>query len=335
VDVNQDHYTDLVVTSYSCQNGGSCVSWQVFLGSANKKFTKSGKTSLSSGYTGLWATRAADVNGDGLNDIVGLAGISQLLIWLGNPDGTYQSTPLTYFVGSDSSAADLAVSDFNRDGTVDFAIPTPGQSSSVGLDIFLNATPRATCTPSTVSPSVTVCQPQDLTYLNSPVEWIADSRDTAHAVTAMQIYLDNQLVFDTSSSSIVEPVSMSNGPHFVVTKAWDNSGASFRSDRNITVYSGTPGETCAASSNSVDICLPTQNQTTSTTLHVFANGNSTVNQVTAVQVYIDGSLIYNDTTGATYVDTTFTVAKGPHSVEVKVWDANGDVYSDSRNITAQ
>jgi hypothetical protein len=67
---------------------------------------------------------------------------------------------------------------------------------------------------------------------------------------------------------------------------------------------------------------------------VFANADS-VAQITAVQVYIDGKLIYNDTTGATYVDTAFTVAKGSHSVVVKAWDADGSVFSQSRNITAQ
>jgi hypothetical protein len=67
---------------------------------------------------------------------------------------------------------------------------------------------------------------------------------------------------------------------------------------------------------------------------VFANADS-VAQITAVQVYIDGKLIYNDTTGATYVDTAFTVATGSHTVVVKAWDADGSLFSQSRNITAQ
>jgi hypothetical protein len=76
---------------------------------------------------------------------------SQTAIW--------QSTPLVFPMGSNSSASGQVASDFNQDGKIDFAMPTPGQS--LGLSTFLNATPRATCTPSTISPSVTVCQPQD------------------------------------------------------------------------------------------------------------------------------------------------------------------------------
>jgi hypothetical protein len=150
----------------------------------------------------------------------------------------------------------------------------------------------------------------------------------------MQIYVDNKLVVNSPSSSLNEPLNLSNGPHFVVTKAWDKSGANFVSNRSITIYSGTAGENCSASMGTTSICLPTQNETTSTSLHVFANAASTA-QVTAVQVYIDGKLIYNDTSGATYVDTAFAVAAGPHSVVVKAWDANGNDYSQSRSITAR
>jgi hypothetical protein len=74
---------------------------------------------------------------------------------------------------------------------------------------------------------------------------------------------------------------------------------------------------------------------TSTFLHVFANAYSAASQITAVQVYIDGKLIYNDTSEATYVDTALTVAKGSHSVVVKAWDASGKAYSQSRSVTVQ
>jgi hypothetical protein len=73
---------------------------------------------------------------------------------------------------------------------------------------------------------------------------------------------------------------------------------------------------------------------TGTCLHVFANSQSSA-QITALQVYIDGRLIYNDTSGATYVDTAFTVSKGTHSITVKAWDANGNAFRQARAIMAQ
>jgi hypothetical protein len=256
-----------------------------------------------------------------------------MLVWLGNPDGSYQSSYLTYQV-SNNAANSLVAGDFNRDGKIDFAVSVGGGESSEGLAAFLNATPRATCTPKTTSPSVTVCEPQDLTYSNSPVQWIADSRDTSYPVNSMQIYVDNKLVVNSPSSSLNEPLTLSSGRHSVVTKAWDQSGANFQSDRTVTIYSGTPGETCWAQESSLNLCLPTQNETTSTSLHVFANSYSAA-LITSVQVYIDNALIYNDNSGATYVDMAFTVAKGPHTVVVKAWDAQGNLYSQTRNVTAQ
>ena len=85
---------------------------------------------------------------------------------------------------------------------------------------------------------------------------------------------------------------------------------------------------------SLNVCFPSQNETTSTSLHVFANSESPA-QITAVQVYIDGRLIYNDTSGATYIDTAFTVSRGTHSVTIKAWDANGNAFTQARKITAQ
>jgi hypothetical protein len=57
--------------------------------------------------------------------------------------------------------------------------------------------------------------------------------------------------------------------------------------------------------------------------------------ITAVQVYIDNKLIYNDTSSATYADTAFTVSKGAQFVVVKAFDPKGKSYSEARNITAQ
>jgi hypothetical protein len=103
----------------------------------------------------------------------------------------------------------------------------------------------------------------------------------------------------------------------------------------MTIYSGTPGETCPAAPSSLNLCLPTQNETTSTWLHVFGNSDSGDVSITAVPVNLDNKLIYDDTSGATYVDTAFTVTKGAHYVVVKAFDTNGKGYSESRNIMAK
>ena len=343
VDVNQDHFTDLIVTDITCSTG-ACTSWEVLLGNASKTFKESAVMHLDSEYQGFWGATAADINGDGINDIVGLTndsyvtsrgGIStfEVVAWLGNPDGSYEATPLKFNTGTGSSSSDLVASDFNRDGKVDLAITNTGYSNSVGLGVLLNATPRAACKPSTVPPSVTLCQPQDLIYSRSPVHWVAESNDN-NPVNSMQIYVDNKLVVNAPSSSLNENLALSKGSHVIVTKAWDSTGTSFRSDRHVTIYTGAPGETCPTSALSLTVCSPTQNQTTTTSVHVFANSDSDW-PITAVQVYIDNSRVFNDISHSTYVDTAFTVTKGPHNIVVKAFDATGRVFSSSRTINAQ
>ena len=335
VDINQDGLTDLTTTYYTCTQYGSpaCPVWQVLLGVSGKETLKTGYTlPASTTYQSFYSQTAADINGDGFNDMVALTPFYFMLVWLGNPDGTFQTTPLQFELGSNSSSDALVASDFNRDGKIDFAVANPGDLTTA---VLLNATPPAsTCKAGIVSPSVTECKPIDFTYSTSPLKVTAESTDTAHKVTSMQIYINNSLYYTANSNSLNYSTSLSNGDYFIVTKAWDSSGANFQTDRHVNIYTGTPGETCATPAMSITVCSPTQNQTTTTSVHVFANSESNVS-ITAVQVYIDNQLVYNDTSQSTYVDTTFSVTKGQHNIVVKAFDANGKIYSQSRTINAQ
>ena len=335
VDVNQDHYTDLLTTYYTCvqQSTYACPAWQILLGVKGQQSMKTGYTlPPSTTFYGFRNATAADINGDGFNDIVVNTTTFDMAVWLGKPDGTYQTTPLTYDTGTESANTDIVAVDLNRDGKIDFAIPHVGDGT---LMVLLNATPQATsCTAGTVTPSITECLPVTNTYLNSPLKVTAKTTDTAHTVTTMQVYLNNALATSQAGNSLNYSATEPDGNYFVVTKAWDSSGVSFRTDRNINIYTGTPGETCATNANAINVCSPTQNQTTTKSLHVFANSASTY-PITAVQIYVDGTLVYNDTSQSTYVDTTLSVAAGSHSVVVKAFDSHGTVFSQSRTITAQ
>jgi hypothetical protein len=335
IDVNQDHYTDLLTTYYTCTQQGSnaCPAWQVLLGVKGQQSMKTGYTlPPSTTYYEFATATAADINGDGFNDIVVNTSNFELAVWLGKPDGTYQTTPVTFNTGTESAHMDIVTGDFNRDGKIDFVIPNVGNGT---LMMLLNATPQATtCTAGTVSLVVTECLPVNNTYLNSPLKVMAKATDTAHSVTSMQVYVNNALVTSQSGSSLNYSGAEANGNYLVVSKAWDSSGASFRTDRNVSIYTGTPGETCATSANAINVCSPLQNATSTTSLHVFANSASTY-PITAVQVYIDGTLVYNDTSESTYVSSTFSLVAGSHDVVVKAFDSHGTVFSQSRTVTAE
>ena len=90
------------------------------------------------------------------------------------------------------------------------------------------------CTDS-VNFTVNICAPGQNANVNSPVNVIAAAKSTVR-ITAMQIYVDGKLVFNTPNvSQINTDVPMAKGAHFMVVKAWDSTGKSFSSSRNISV----------------------------------------------------------------------------------------------------
>ncbi len=259
VDVNQDHYTDLLTTYYTCTKNGApaCPAWQVLLGVKGKQSMTNGYAlPPSTTFSGFGAITAADINGDGFNDVVALTSKFTLGVWLGNPDGSFQSTPLQFNNGTNTSSDALVASDFNRDGKIDFAVADPGNLS---MAVLLNATHQVTtCISAIVSPSITECAPVDYTYSTPPLHVVAESTDTAHKVTTMQVYVNNKLSTSQSINSLNYTTTLPDGDYSVVTKAWDSSGANFRTDRHVHIYTGTPGETCPTPANAIYVCSPTQ-----------------------------------------------------------------------------
>jgi hypothetical protein len=202
------------------------------------------------------------------------------------------------------------------------------------MEVLLNATPRAPCQKSAANLSMTVCQPQQDTFSNSPLHIVAQG-NSSNTVTDINVYIDNILQGQFASSSIDKFFNLSQGDHFVVVKGFDSTGTSFRSGRNITVFNGAPGQTCATTVQglSIHMCLPEQNATLHSPVQVFANAYSP-RPLTAIQVYIDNVLVFNDPT-ASEVNKLFSLAPGSHFIVTKAFDANGNELSDSRTISVQ
>jgi hypothetical protein len=82
---------------------------------------------------------------------------------------------------------------------------------------------------------VNVCSPAANATLSSPVHVVAAAKSTAK-ITAMQIYLDSKLNFNSPNTALISTdVPMAKGVHNLVIKAWDSTGRSFLTARKITV----------------------------------------------------------------------------------------------------
>ncbi len=343
-DLNQDGNTDIVV-SYSCgtpfgagRNPGTlCTAIDVFYGQGNRSTFY--RPAVTDNGVNVSSLQAVDINGDGIGDLVGTGADSNgsqqgLFLYLGHPDGSFDQTPMRYIAASEGTSA-LLPGDWNRDGKMDFVQSLVSDGTT---EVYLNATSPAPCATSQINPTVTVCSPVDGTYLTSPLRVQATTYDRT-AVTALQEYIDFNLVYSQPVTTFNLTENLSLGSHLLVTKAWDASGVSFRSNRRVTVYSGTPGSTCAAGVDTPNICLPA-GDTSRSPVHIVANGYTSV-VPTAAQLYIDSNLIINDRGcepnycpgGTSSIDTYQTLSTGTHNLVFKLFDANGAVYTASKNVT--
>jgi hypothetical protein len=142
-DFNGDGKPDLMTTNCS-SSSPSCggTPFSVFFGNGDGTFqTKSVSTTIALRYL-----VAADLNGDGKADVVGILN-STLAVYISNGDGTF-TAGASYNL---SSSGALALGDFNGDGKPDVVISTGGDYLSEGQVIVFLGNGDGTFQPAKVS----------------------------------------------------------------------------------------------------------------------------------------------------------------------------------------
>src|SRR5258706_6232968 len=126
----------------------------------------------------------------------------------------------------------------------------------------------APCPLSSTNPSVTICTPANGATVTSPVHIVAGTTSST-TVTAMKIYVDNNIAYSINANQLDTQVTMPAGNHYVVVQAWNSAGQVFKSPINISVTSGTSTGPCTLSSTnpSVTICTPTNGATVTSPVH--------------------------------------------------------------------
>lgn len=111
------------------------------------------------------------------------------------------------------------------------------------------------------------------------------------------------------------------GTYTVKATVTDNLGAS-----------STATATVVVKPQFVTITSPTVTSTTSTSVRATGTASSGY-PVTATQVYLDGVLKYQSSTGT--ADTTLPLATGTHQLVIQGWDASGATFKSAVTITRQ
>jgi FG-GAP-like repeat/Abnormal spindle-like microcephaly-assoc'd, ASPM-SPD-2-Hydin len=135
-DVNGDGHLDILVANGSTANGNSDGSVAVLLGNGNGTFPTA--VTYDSGGLGASGIAVADVNGDGVPDVVTTVGPTTA-VFLGVGNGTL--APATSFLAGipGTFAVWVAIADVNGDGKPDLMVTTQYIGSPVGsVSVLLN-----------------------------------------------------------------------------------------------------------------------------------------------------------------------------------------------------
>ena len=169
-----------------------------------------------------------------------------------------------------------------------------------------------------------VSSPANGITTTSPVHVVATGY-SGYQVTAMQIYLDFNLIYTIQSPNLDTSVTMAAGNHLLVVKGWDSSGRNFMTSLNITIansslsaaLSVTPasilvgGSVTASTAGSTGSIASTQINFGDGTI---VNGATATHQYTAAGTYTVTATVMSSTGASSSASTS--VAVSPQSVVI-------------------
>jgi phosphatidylinositol-3-phosphatase len=167
-------------------------------------------------------------------------------------------------------------------------------------------------------PAVQILSPAANSSFYAPMFVSATTVDPS-AVVAVQIYVDNALVYQVSGTGVQASLPIGTGTHLVVVQAWNSAGATYKKAVTVNVVS-VP----------ITISSPAANATVASTFNITASAPVS-SPVQTMQIYIDNALSYQ-VAGQT-VNHAFTLGSGKHYLVAKGWDQYGNNWFTGEYIT--
>jgi len=170
-----------------------------------------------------------------------------------------------------------------------------------------------------LNPTVLVITPANNAAAGSPVSVLASGSPTAgQTITGWWVYVDGVGKYNGGAVNTISPkISMSQGTHSVLVRAWDSSGTHGSQTVNVTVGSDP--------AVAVSTPWPGSNATSPITVKASATPSSG-RSITGWWVYLDGVGKYS-AGSVTSINTSISASTGTHTILVRAWDSAG-AYGD-------
>lgn len=184
--------------------------------------------------------------------------------------------------------------------------------------------------PSNSGGPVTVNSPTEGQVVGSPAQFVASSTSPdQYPITAMQIYVDDQLAYSANTAQLDTSLNLGGGSHRAVVKSWNTAGESFSQTVNFSVgSSGSPAPPTSSSSSSgsagVTVSSPSNGGGSGSPIHVVASAQAPAG-IVAIHIYLDDKDVFQ--TGASSLDTNVNAGTGNHNLVVQAWDATAPFTS--------
>ena len=193
---------------------------------------------------------------------------------------------------------------------------TSGNYGDQTLNLTVNAT----------KPTVAVSTPTNNAALGSPFNLKASATPSSgQKITGWWVYVDNKATYKGGAvDTVSQNLSMPNGTHKIVVRAWETSGN--YGDHTLTVTIRTP---------SVTVKSPIGGTTVGAPIHLQASATPPSGRtIHAWRVYLDGVFVHQG--GAVEsMQAYISAAPGTHKLVVRAWDSSGAYGDRTITITAK
>jgi len=341
-DLNGDGRSDLVGQPFDFSINGNTYYNQVrvLYGNANRTFTQ---TEITLASCDAWGSppAAADLNGDGINDLAVVEASDckatppdTFNVLLGNSDGSYQHEQVIH-TGSGSETLDgIYVVRANRDSRPDLILSNISGQANL---LFQNTTAGnfPACNPPNGYTGITLCAPTTTVVSSSPVQFSIGAANQTPG-RSVEVWADGtkmgeQLKGAFSHYSFLDasyPLSDGNHTVTVFSSGWDNLLQEF-------TFPLTVGSTTCAPPESpgVNVCSPLNQATVDSPVLAWASG-ATIGTVAHMEVRVDGVKKYTAHRTNT-LKTSISLSPGTHKFVYSIVNTAGQEWKQMVFATVQ